>query len=45
VASDNLDESLNINSALESIREIIKPLVKVNLGYHRLKHNKPWFDD
>jgi hypothetical protein len=36
---------LDINSAWESIRENIKPSVKENLGCHRLKFNKAWFDD
>jgi hypothetical protein len=27
------------------MREKIKTSAKDNLGYHRLKHNKPWFDD
>jgi hypothetical protein len=36
---------LDINSAWECIRENIKTFVKENPGYHRLKHNKPWFDD
>jgi hypothetical protein len=27
------------------IREKITTSAKDNLGYHRLKHNKPWFDD
>jgi hypothetical protein len=40
-----LDESFDINNAWESIRENIKTSAKNNLGYHRLKHNKPWFDD
>jgi hypothetical protein len=39
------DESSDINHAWESIRENIKTSVKHNLGYHRLKRNKPWFDD
>jgi len=30
---------------LGSIRENIKTSAKENLGYHRLKHNKTWFDD
>jgi hypothetical protein len=30
---------------LESIRENIKTSDKENLGYQKLKHNKPWFDD
>jgi hypothetical protein len=34
-----------INSAWKSVRENIKTSGKVNLGYHRLKLNKPWFDD
>jgi hypothetical protein len=45
VALEKLSESLGINSAWESIRENIKTSVKENVGYHRLKHNKPWFDD
>jgi hypothetical protein len=45
VALENLDKSLSINSAWESIRENMKTSVKENLGYHRLKNNKPWFDD
>jgi hypothetical protein len=31
--------------AWESIRENITTSAKDNLGYHRLKHNKAWFDD
>jgi hypothetical protein len=42
---ESLDESFNINNAWESTREIINTSAKDNLGYHRLKHNKPWFDD
>jgi hypothetical protein len=30
---------------LGSIIENIKTSAKDNLGHHRLKHNKPWFDD
>jgi hypothetical protein len=44
-ALESLDESFDINNAWESIRENIKISVKYNLGHHRLKHNKPWFDD
>jgi hypothetical protein len=36
---------LDINSAWESIRENIKTSAKEKLGYHRLKFNKPWFDE
>jgi hypothetical protein len=45
VALENSDESLDSNGAWKSIRENIKTSAKENLGYHRLKHNKPWFDD
>jgi hypothetical protein len=45
-SSEILDESFDINNALESIiREYIKTSAKENLGYQKLKHNKPWFDD
>jgi hypothetical protein len=30
---------------LGEVRENIKTSAKDNLGYHRLKQNKPWFDD
>jgi hypothetical protein len=40
-ALENLDESLDINNAWESIRDNIKTSAKENLGYHKLKHNKP----
>jgi hypothetical protein len=36
---------LDINSAWKIIRENIKTSAKENLEYHRLKHNKPLFDD
>jgi hypothetical protein len=39
---ESLDESFDINNALESIRENIKTSAKDNLGYHRPKNNKPW---
>jgi hypothetical protein len=42
---ESLDESFDINNAWESIRENIKTSAKDNVGYHRLKHNKPRFDD
>jgi hypothetical protein len=34
---------LDINNAWESIRESIKTSAKQNLGHHRLKNNKLWF--
>jgi hypothetical protein len=40
-----IDESFDVNNAWESIRENIKTSAKDNLGYQKLKHNKPWFDD
>jgi hypothetical protein len=44
-ALENLDESFYINNAWESNRENIKTSAKDNLGYQKLKHNKPWFDN
>jgi hypothetical protein len=38
---ESLDESFDINNAWKSIKENIKTSAKDNLGYHRLKHNKP----
>jgi hypothetical protein len=31
--------------AWECIRKYIKTSAKENLGYPKIKHNKPWFDD
>jgi hypothetical protein len=39
-----MDENFDINNAWESIKENIKISAKDNLGYQKLKHNKPWFD-
>jgi hypothetical protein len=44
-ALESLDETFDINDTGESITESIKTSAKDNLGYHRLKHNKPWFVD
>jgi hypothetical protein len=44
-ALETLDQSFDINNAWKSIRESIKTSAKDNLECHRLKHNKPWFDD
>jgi hypothetical protein len=44
-ALESLDESFDINNAWESITENIKTSAEDNLGYQKLKHNKPWFDD
>jgi hypothetical protein len=43
-ALESLNESFDINNAWEGIRENIKTSAKDNLGYQKLKHNKPWFD-
>jgi tRNA(Ile)-lysidine synthase TilS/MesJ len=42
---ENLDGSVDINNALEIIRDSIKTSAKENLEYERIKFNKPWFDD
>jgi hypothetical protein len=44
-ALERLDKSFDINNSWESIRENIKTSAKENLGYQKLKRNKPWFDD
>jgi hypothetical protein len=36
---------MDINNAWESIRDKIKTSAKEYLGYHKLTHNKPWFED
>jgi hypothetical protein len=41
---EDLDAEVEINSAWETIREIIKISAKESLGYFELKH-KPWFDE
>jgi hypothetical protein len=43
-ALEMLHVSFDINNAWESIRENIKTSDKENLGYRKLKHNKPWLD-
>jgi hypothetical protein len=45
VALQNLDESLDISSDWDSIRDNIKTSGEENLGYHKLKHKKPLFED
>jgi hypothetical protein len=44
-ALQSLVENFDINNTWESVRKNIKTSAKDNLGYHRLKHNKPCFDD
>jgi hypothetical protein len=41
----DLDESLDINSALGNIGDNTKTSAKENLGYHRLKYYTPQPDD
>jgi hypothetical protein len=43
-ALEDLNAELEINSALETVRENIKILAKESLGYFQMKH-KPWFDE
>jgi hypothetical protein len=42
---DNLDDDVDINIALKTIRENIKISAKESLGYYELKKYKPWFDE
>jgi hypothetical protein len=44
-ALESLVQSFDINNAWESITGIIKTSAKDNLGYKKLKDDKPWFDD
>jgi hypothetical protein len=44
-ALESLAESFDLHNVWESIRENIKTSAKENLGYQKLKHNKPWFED
>jgi hypothetical protein len=39
------DAEVEINSALETIRENINISAKESLGYFELKKHKPWFDE
>jgi hypothetical protein len=41
---EDLDTEVEINSALETIRENIKISAKESLGYFEFKKHKPWFD-
>jgi hypothetical protein len=36
---------MRILALIMLVRENIKSSAEDNLGYHRLKHNKTWFDD
>jgi hypothetical protein len=43
-ALEDLDTELEINSALETIRDNLNISAEVSLGYFELKNHKPWFD-
>jgi hypothetical protein len=45
VALEDLDAEVEINSALETIREDVNISAKESLGYFELKKHKPWFDE
>jgi len=45
VASENLNDSEDINRAWENIQENIQTSVKVGLGLTNWKQHKPWFDE
>jgi len=44
-ASENLNESEDINRAWESIKENIKTSAKDSLVLYEMKQHKPWFDE
>jgi hypothetical protein len=44
-ALENLDAEVDINRALETIRENIKISAKESLGYYELKKSTTWFDE
>jgi hypothetical protein len=43
-AFEDLDTEVDIKSAWESIKEMIKFRAKESLDYYELKKHKPWFD-
>jgi hypothetical protein len=44
-ALEDLDDEVEMNSALEKIRENINISAKESLGYYELKKHKPLFDE
>jgi len=44
-ALENLNDDEDVNRTWENIKENIKTSVKERLGLHKLKQNKPWFDE
>jgi hypothetical protein len=45
MASENLDNEVDINRAWKTIRENIKISGTESPGYSELKKHKPWFDE
>jgi hypothetical protein len=41
---ENSDAEVDINKALETMREDIKISAKESLSYYELKKHKPWLD-
>ena len=44
-ALENLNDDEDVNKTWENIKENIQTSVKESLGLHKLKQNKPWFDE
>jgi len=42
---ENLSDDNDIDKTWENIKENIKTSAKESLGLHKLKQNKPWFDE
>jgi hypothetical protein len=43
--SENLEDNVDINRALDAIRKNIKNYAKVCIGHCEAKRHKPWFDE
>jgi hypothetical protein len=41
---ENLDAEVDVNKALETVRENVKISARERVGYYGLKKHKPWFD-
>jgi hypothetical protein len=44
-ALENLSDDEDVDRTWENIKENIKTPAKESLGLHKLRQNKPWFDD
>jgi lipoate-protein ligase A len=42
---EDMDTGVEINSALETVRETIKTSTKEHLSCYEFKNHKPWFDE